>query len=72
MVDTSVRVIAHDGIYVLADAERVRVRRVSPRTGHWLLISDNASYPPEIVPDEVRLTYSVLGRAVFAFRCAPL
>jgi hypothetical protein len=72
MIDTSVRAVAHDGIYVLADAERVRVRRVSPRTGHWLLISDNASYPPEIVPDEARVNYSILGRAVFAFRCAPL
>lgn len=72
LVNAAINTIEHDGIYVMQRGEDMLVRRVQRRDGHWLLISDNSQYPPEVVSASDRGRYAVLGRVVFAWRCAAL
>ena len=74
LINAKINMIEHEGIYVFSYGEEgyLMARRVQRRADHWLLISDNPVYPPEAIPADRQTRYAVLGRVVFAWRCAAL
>lgn len=66
LVDTSKDRIEDNGIYVVVSGGYVLVKRVHPRLdGSLMLISDNATYPPEDVPAIEASVFRVAGRVMW-------
>lgn len=51
-------------IYVVRDAELLWVKRVQVRHDAWVLISDNAIYPPITIKKHEQHTFEVIGQVV--------
>ncbi len=66
LVDTSIRSIEDNGIYVVVSAGLVQVKRVHPRPGGVIvLISDNTVYPREEVALSEASDFSIAGRVMW-------
>ena len=51
-------------IYVVRDADQLWVKRVQVRPDAWVLISDNAIYPPMTIKKHEQHTFEVIGQVV--------
>lgn len=52
------------GIYVIRNGDQLWVKRVQVKPGAWLLLSDNAVYPPFEVPMSEQHNFQVVGQVV--------
>jgi len=67
LVDTTDRAVTGFGIYVVEVAGERLVKRVQRKVdGSMVLISDNPSYQPDLVPAEIAERLKVIGRVVWA------
>lgn len=69
IVDTGVREVQVDAIYVLQREGQLYVKRVQRRLsdGALLIISDNSHYQPDTLTPDGKYSMEVLGRVVWAF-----
>lgn len=67
MIDKSKRDDKRDGIYAIQHDNRVRVKRLIYRlNGNVEIISDNNSYPPEVVDNtDSQISINVIGKVVW-------
>ncbi|MDX7814419.1 S24 family peptidase [Aeromonas caviae] len=51
-------------IYVVRNDDQLWVKRLQVRPDAWVLISDNAIYPPMTIPKDEQHTFEVIGQVV--------